>query len=198
MTLEEAIAKEMYYLNLYDCANNPLYYNLTNTSHEGYPVLKGESHPGYGKPSPFAGRHHTEETKQRISNSLRGRIVSEETRKRLSEALKGHPAHNKGVPMNNDHRNHMIRSLIGRQLSDTHRQHISEVTKGENNPMYGKRGENNPNYGRHHTEETKQIIGINTAGRVWINDGCHNKRVYPEELAYYLSVGYSEGQLKRS
>ena len=33
---------------------------------------------------------------------------------------------------------------------------MSEVKKGENNPMYGRTGKNNPNYGSHRTEESRR------------------------------------------
>ena len=36
------------------------------------------------------------------------------------------------------------------------KKHMSEATKGENNPMYGKRGKDNPNLGKKRTEEFKQ------------------------------------------
>ena len=43
---------------------------------------KGEKHPMYGK-------HHTEETRQKISKSNKGRKRSEETKNKISEARKG-------------------------------------------------------------------------------------------------------------
>jgi len=35
---------------------------------------------------------------------------------------------------------------------------MSDVKKGENNPMFGKTGENHPMFGQNHTEETKIIM----------------------------------------
>lgn len=46
-------------------------------------------------------------------------------------------------------------SKKGCKLSDETRQKISQATKGENNPMYGKRGKDSPNYGKHRTDETR-------------------------------------------
>jgi len=34
------------------------------------------------------GKHHTEETKRKISEHRKGKLISEETRKKLSEAAK--------------------------------------------------------------------------------------------------------------
>ena len=42
-----------------------------------------------GKPSPWKGKHHTDETKKKISETLKGNHHSEETKKKISETLKG-------------------------------------------------------------------------------------------------------------
>lgn len=44
--------------------------------------LKGDKHPMYGK-------HHSEETKKKISESNKGRKLSNETKKKISEGNKG-------------------------------------------------------------------------------------------------------------
>ena len=70
----------------------------------------GKNHPMYGKIGAFTGKHHTnetrqkmsvnngrfwkgktmsEETRQKISNTLKGRIFSEETRKKIALAKRG-------------------------------------------------------------------------------------------------------------
>ena len=49
--------------------------------------IKGENHPLYGK-------HHTEETRRKMSEAHRN--VSEETRRKMSESNKGHESWNKG------------------------------------------------------------------------------------------------------
>ena len=45
-------------------------------------ALKGKNSPNYGK-------HHSEETRKKMSNAHRGQTLSEERRKHISEALKG-------------------------------------------------------------------------------------------------------------
>ena len=61
---------------------------------------------------------------------------------------------------------------------------------------------NNPFYGKHHTEAVKQHIrecnnlGIcGGKGRIWIHNDIHNKRIKPDELSRYQSLGYVEGRL---
>jgi len=69
--------------------------------------LRGEKSFNYGK-------HHSEETKKKISESHKGKKLSEEHRRKISEALKG------------------------RIITGEWKRKISEVTKGKNNPFYGK------------------------------------------------------------
>lgn len=42
-----------------------------------------------GKPSWNKGKHHSEETKRKMSEALKGKHLSEETKKKMSEAFKG-------------------------------------------------------------------------------------------------------------
>jgi hypothetical protein len=69
---------------------------MTNVEHSSYhnkgkpawnkglslPNQSGENHPMYGK-------HHSEESKRRISNTLKGRKLPQETKDKMSEAHKG-------------------------------------------------------------------------------------------------------------
>ena len=59
--------------------NNPLTKKKYSENHR---EQDGENHPMYGK-------HHTEETKKKISEAKKGKTLSEETRKKMSEANKG-------------------------------------------------------------------------------------------------------------
>lgn len=80
---------------------------------------KGEKHHMYGK-------HHSEETRKKISETLKGRPganrgkkYSAEHRKKLSEAHKGKPS-----------------SRRGKQLSDEVKKRISETLKGKERHWY--------------------------------------------------------------
>lgn len=102
-TLRECFSKdeldewEELYLQKYNCAENPLYYNCINTNYLG------------GRKS---GYHHSEETKIKLSESAKRRGISKETRakmmvtksdpeylkefgKKISEAISGRKAINK-------------------------------------------------------------------------------------------------------
>ena len=85
LTKEEAELMEQMYIALYD-TTNPMYgYNQTKGGegtlgwqpNESWrkkqsDINKGEGNPMYGKESAFKGKHHTEETKQKISRASKG------------------------------------------------------------------------------------------------------------------------------
>ena len=71
-------------------------------------ALGGGGGGSYGKP-------HSEETKRKMRNSLKGRHISKETRKRMSEGK------------------------LGKRFTERHKQNISNSLKGKNNPMFGKK-----------------------------------------------------------
>ena len=63
--------------------NNPLTKKKYSEYHREQTV---ENHPFYGK-------HHTEETKRKMSEAKKGKTLSEEHKKKLSEAQKGEKSH---------------------------------------------------------------------------------------------------------
>jgi hypothetical protein len=72
--------EEKFLLEL-DAKNNPMSYNHKNKA-IGFDV--GKDHPNFGKPL-------KDETRQKISNSLKGRKLTDDQRKKLSESLKKLP-----------------------------------------------------------------------------------------------------------
>jgi len=73
------------------------------------------------KTETFIGKHHSEETKRKISESHKGKYHTEETKAKMSKIRKG-----KKNPMYGKH-----------HRKETKRK-ISELLKGENNPNYNK------------------------------------------------------------
>jgi hypothetical protein len=90
-----------------------------------------------GKGNPFFGKHHTEETKNKISITKTGVPLSDQTRKKM----------------------------MGRKLSLEARAKLSEMFKGRPSPMLGRHHTDESkmrlsiaNFGRHHTDETKRKL----------------------------------------
>lgn len=99
---------------------------------------------GGDQPPSTKGRKHTEESKQKMSESKKGKAIpwlngglerSEEHRNNLSKSLKGRISPNKGKKFSDEYKN---------KLSESHR----GLNSGEKHPMYGKT----------HSEETKKKI----------------------------------------
>lgn len=86
----------------------------------------------------------SEETKKKISESLKGSKLKEETKKKISESNSGEKHWN-----------------YGKHHTEETKKKISEANKGKeawNKGKEGLKGEENPMYGKHHTEETKKKI----------------------------------------
>jgi len=100
---------EIAFIKYHNASNSRDYYNITNGG-EGFPFK------------------HSLKSRQKMSNSQKGRIVSDETKIKLGIAHKGEKNHN-----------------YGKHLSIETRQKLSLAKTGENHWIYGK----------HHSEETK-------------------------------------------
>lgn len=95
--------------------------------------------------TPMYGKHHTEETKKKISETRKYKKIkwTDEARRKMSEQRKGRKMY---------------------EMSDETKKKLSEIAKKRfadprNNPMYGDHrfaGENNPMFGKHFSEETRK------------------------------------------
>ena len=78
------------------------------------------------------GKHHSDETRKKISESAKGKTFSEETRKKLSESLPGDNNPFFGKQLSEETRRKLSESLKGRTFSEETRKKLSEAAKGKN------------------------------------------------------------------
>jgi len=124
----------------------------------------------------------TEETKQRISNALKGYPKSEITKRKLSVARKG-------KKLSIEHRHKLSEAKIGKKRgprSEETKRKISEAKKGKKHgPMseehkrkIGEAKKGNQNcLGRHHTEESKRKLSEAHKGRKATQEAKHNMSI---------------------
>lgn len=73
-TLEDLEGREIYWINELNCLDKEVGYNL-HSGGGAPPIFTGENHPNWGGqfPSPFKGKHHTEEAKKKMSKAKKGK-----------------------------------------------------------------------------------------------------------------------------
>ena len=117
------------------------------------------------------GKHHSEETKNKMSEAKKGKHPSEETKNKMSEAKKG-------KKHSEESKRKMSKAHKGKHISEETKLKMSEVQKG-----------------KHHSEEAKLKIGeaqkgnTNVKGRHWFNNGKENK------YCYECPEGFTPGRL---
>ena len=149
-----------------------------------------------------------------ISKSAAGGCTSrsEETRRRMSETRKSRPdliekarqslarnactdpvilarnaakaaAHNTGKKHTPEHIEKRVAAHLGRTNTPETLARMSESAK--------RRAAEQPT---EHGAETRALISRQQKGRVWINDGARNRRVFPAEARPLLDCGWSRGR----
>ena len=84
------------------------------------------------------GKHHSEETKRKMSDARKGkpcpwnrRPMSEEHKKKISKAEKGKPGNRKGCVVSEETRRKLSEANKGKRLSEEHKRKISESESGK-------------------------------------------------------------------
>ena len=116
------------------------------------------------------GCHHSETTKNKISEINKGKRRTEETRKKLSEAHKG------------------------KTFSEEHRKKISEALKGKKRKRFSeetKKKMSEAKKGKRLSEEHRNKISEIQKGKHWYNNGKINK------FCYECPDGFAPGMLSR-
>ena len=144
-----------------------------------------------------SGYNFSEDTKMKISNSLKGNIVSEETKKKQSNSQK-----ERWKNMSNERKEELGNIFsknvkkywdnVDKEAKKERFKHVSE-TRIKNETAKGK---NNPMYGKHHSKETieklsKKVINI-TTGEIFnsIKDGAKKYGLIPNSISQCCSGRY--------
>lgn len=139
-SLKEAYELERYYIDKLDTYKNGYNSTLGGAGSKGKVIskelrerlsksLKGKSSWIRYAPKeklPMYGKHHTEETKKKIGNANRGRVISKEGRERMRLAKLG---------------------KTGFKRSEETKRKLREQKLGSKNPMFGKHTNNRPSSG---------------------------------------------------
>jgi len=117
------------------------------------------------------GEHHTEETKRKMSEAHKGRIVSKETREKIGKAHKGKKISEEAKIKMSNAKKGKPSNMKGKQHTNLTKKKISEANKGNSAWNKGKKGNINSGRthfkkgepsafkGRKHSEETKKKLG---------------------------------------
>jgi len=137
-------------IEIYDSIKNG--YNLRGGGSRGK-YSDEEKQKRSGENNPMFGRHHTDETKKRISESRKGKRKgyknTEETKKKMSDAKRGKCRPKEMIDKISGENHYMF----GKHLTAETKKKISETKKKRKEAGYG-----GPMLGKHHTEETKKKI----------------------------------------
>jgi hypothetical protein len=207
-TREIANINEQWLHETYDVARNPLFYNQMNAPLGFYTGGKT------GKDSHWYGKHHSLETKKKLSaansgdkNVMYGKKHSAETRVKMSVAKKNMSPETRAKisaaakNISPETRAKMSKSRRGRIISSETRAKLSYANRGEKNGMYGRKhteetkkkisanrssisGKNNPMYGKKHSDESKKKMSDVKKGK--------KKPPFTEEHRRNLSLAWKK------
>ena len=119
------------------------------------------------------GRHHSEESKNKISISQKGKPKKPFTKEHcenISKSATGRVPWNKGIPHTEESKEKMRQKKLGIPLSEDHKKHLSESHKGQTPHVTPESIEKNriAHLGKKLSEETKRKMSVSRKGRkVW-------------------------------
>jgi hypothetical protein len=110
LSKDEACKKEIEFIKFHHSDDRKYGYNLSSGGESG-----------------ASGCIRSEETKEKLSESMKGRTFSEEHKRKLSEAGR----RRKGGPLSEERKRKISEALKGKALSEEHKRKMSEAKKGK-------------------------------------------------------------------
>lgn len=130
------------------------------------------------------GHPQTEETKQKISNTVKGRKPNnyghkwtDEQRRNHSEKMKGRTTKLKGISLSEEHKQNISNSLKGIEFSEEHKQNLRKPKKEKRTEEHRKhlseslKGRKSPNEGKNLSEEHRKHLSESHKGKSSPNKG---------------------------
>jgi len=152
------------------------------------------------------GKHHSEETKEKIKVARSKQIITEETKRKISEGNKGKIYSEETKQKLRNAKGGKNHHFYGKHLSEEHKIKLREANKGKILSEEHKRKIGESNKGKIYSEETRRKIGLSGLGRIPWNKGkkmseehkrklseAHKGKKIPEEQKRKMS----EAQNKR-
>lgn len=144
-----------------------LYILMFGRKDNGTGILRNKTDGGEGP----SGAVRSAETRRKMSEAQKGRIVPKEVAERHSRILRA-----KNMKHSEEHKKYLSEKLKGRKCTEEHKRKVSEAKKGFRHTEEAKRKMSEKNKGRKHTQEWKDKMSLITKSkakphRITFNDG---------------------------
>ncbi|CAK0859856.1 unnamed protein product [Prorocentrum cordatum] len=167
-TRGDALAAECFLHDFYNVGKNPEFANRAKQTSVGFSTqgikLRDStkqkiSEAKRGERNPMFGKHHSEVTRQKMSEAGRGKVLSEETKQKIREARRG-------KVLSEETKQKLSQARFGKHHSEKTRQKMSEARRGKVLSEETKQKLSQAMFGKHHSEATKQKIREARRGKV--------------------------------
>ena len=184
---EILLEREKYYISINKAPIDEQYYNIEDGGQGGHSEYYNQPVTEKQLKSLEYGRHLPASDKQKVQLAKRrkGINVSEETRNKLRTKQLGKKCVNNGI--------------IGKYISEAEiSDYLSRGWKLGHVPKDRSERINKfkqTHYTKDNTEWKNNLSKANK-GKKWVTDGLNDKQIKPEEINYYLSIGFRLGRSK--